>query len=246
MPTATLTEQLDKLEANLPTVSARVLRLQRTLAGAAYDRTAAIVTTVAENTKAFLDTARISGKTVTGQARAAGGDVRRPAPDQDRPAGRAADSDRAARSPRPAGHRPPATSPRRPAPAPAPSRGQAGAQGKKVSKAAAEPERPRSIDSAIDAVEDKPGLRQALRAVDQGRAPRAGPGARRRGPQRPQQEAAHRRPPRRLSTRLRLRIRAGSVSISRDGSRPVSRPTERPRGVERRRDRYAACSETPR
>ena len=75
MPTATLNEQLDKLESNLPAVSARVLHLQRTIACAAYDRTAAIVTTVAQNTMAFLDTARTSGKTVTGQARAAGTDV---------------------------------------------------------------------------------------------------------------------------------------------------------------------------
>ena len=51
MPTATLTEQLDKLEANLPAVPARILRLQRTLAGAAYDRTAAVVTAVAGSTK---------------------------------------------------------------------------------------------------------------------------------------------------------------------------------------------------
>ena len=54
MPTVTADaspSSLDKLEANLPTVPARVLRLQRTLAGAAYDRTAAVVDGVAESTK---------------------------------------------------------------------------------------------------------------------------------------------------------------------------------------------------
>ena len=76
MTTPTLTEQLDQLEANLPAVPARVLRLQRTLAGAGVRpdgrrRRRA----VADSTKNFLDTARISGKTVTGQATAAGDDV---------------------------------------------------------------------------------------------------------------------------------------------------------------------------
>lgn len=74
-PTPMLTQQLDKLEANLPAVSARLVRLQRTLAGAAYDTTAAVVTAVAGSTKQFLDVAKVSGKTVTGQARAAGDDV---------------------------------------------------------------------------------------------------------------------------------------------------------------------------
>ena len=75
MPTATITEQLDRLEANLPAVPARIVRLQRTLAGAWYDRTAAVVTAMTGSTKSLLDTTRISGKTVTGQARAAAEDV---------------------------------------------------------------------------------------------------------------------------------------------------------------------------
>ena len=75
MPTPTITERLDRLETNLPAVPARIVRLQRTLAGACYDRTAAVVTAVADSTKNFLDTARVSGKTVTGQARAAADDV---------------------------------------------------------------------------------------------------------------------------------------------------------------------------
>ena len=72
MPTPTITERLDRLETNLPAVPARIVRLQRTLAGACYDRTAAVVTAVADSTKNFLDTARVSGKTVTGQAKAQG------------------------------------------------------------------------------------------------------------------------------------------------------------------------------
>ena len=76
MPTPTIiTERLDQLEANLPAVPARVVRLQRTLAGFWYDRTAAVVNAFAGSTKTFLDTARVSGKTVTGQAKAAGEDV---------------------------------------------------------------------------------------------------------------------------------------------------------------------------
>ena len=143
MPTATCTERLDKLESNLPAVSARVLRLQRTIAGAAYDRTAAVVTTVAENTKAFLDTARISGKTVTGQARAAGSDVLTTASTGAKTvAGQAtkAASDVAASTR--AGARTVS--------------GQSKAQGKKVSRAATA-RATKVVDSAIDAIEDKPG-----------------------------------------------------------------------------------------
>jgi hypothetical protein len=165
MTTAMLTEQLDKLESNLPAVSARVLRLQRTLAGAAYDQTAAVVTTVAQNTRAFLDTARISGKTVTGQARAAGSDVLTTASTGAKiVAGqaRAAGSDVlttastgaktvTGQATRVAADV--ATSTRRGARTVS---GQAGAQGKKVSKAASS-RATKVVDSAIDAVEDKPG-----------------------------------------------------------------------------------------
>ena len=75
MPTAVLTDQLDKLEANLPAAPARLVHLQRVLAGACYDRTAAIVTALTDSTKQFLGTAKTSGKTVTGQTRAAAEDV---------------------------------------------------------------------------------------------------------------------------------------------------------------------------
>ena len=70
-----LTQTLDRLEANLPAISARWVRLQRTLAGAAYDTTAAVVSAFTTSTRQFLDTAKVSGKTVAGQARAAGDDV---------------------------------------------------------------------------------------------------------------------------------------------------------------------------
>ncbi len=75
MPIPTITERLDQLEANLPAIPARVVRLQRSLAGAWYDQTAAVVTAFAGSTKNFLITTRTSGKTVTGQARAAAEDV---------------------------------------------------------------------------------------------------------------------------------------------------------------------------
>jgi hypothetical protein len=165
MPTATLNEQLDKLESNLPAVSARVLHLQRTIACAAYDRTAAIVTTVAQNTMAFLDTARTSGKTVTGQARAAGTDVLNTASTGAKTVAgqaRAAGSDVlntastgaktvAGQATRAAGDV--ATSTRTGART---VTGQSKAQGKKVSKAATV-RATKVVDSAIDAIEDKPG-----------------------------------------------------------------------------------------
>ena len=75
MPTAPFNDQLDRLEASLPPIPARILRLQRSLADAACERTSAVVSSVADSAKQFLDTARVSGKTVTGQARAAGDDV---------------------------------------------------------------------------------------------------------------------------------------------------------------------------
>ena len=75
MTTTFITERLDELEANLPAVPARVVRLQRAIAGAACDQTAAVATAVATSTRTVLDAARISGRTVTGQARAAADDV---------------------------------------------------------------------------------------------------------------------------------------------------------------------------
>jgi hypothetical protein len=75
MSTALLTERLDALESSLPAIPARILRLQRTIAGTTYDRYAAFFGALADSITSFLETARVSGKTVTGQARAAAGDV---------------------------------------------------------------------------------------------------------------------------------------------------------------------------
>ncbi len=71
----TLTTQLDRLEKALPTVPARIVHLQRTVAGGTYDQVSDAVQTVVGATRTFLDTARISGRNVTGQTRAAGSDV---------------------------------------------------------------------------------------------------------------------------------------------------------------------------
>jgi hypothetical protein len=71
----TFTTQLDRLERSLPTVPARVVRLQRVVAGGTYDQVADAVQTVVTATRNFLETARVSGRTVTGQTRAAGVDV---------------------------------------------------------------------------------------------------------------------------------------------------------------------------
>ncbi len=71
----TITARLDELEATLPAIPARIVRFQRVLAGATYDRTAAVVSSVTGSTSSFLETARVSGKTVAGQARAAGEDL---------------------------------------------------------------------------------------------------------------------------------------------------------------------------
>lgn len=137
------TERLDQLEAALPPIPARVLRLQRTVAGAVCDRITVVTDTVVDSTRNFLDTARISGKTVTGQARAAGTDVvgnartgvREVVGQAQRATGTVARSAR--------------TGARTVA-------GQADAQGKKLS-AAATGEATRLLDSAIDAVDETPG-----------------------------------------------------------------------------------------
>lgn len=75
LPTTLLTTQLDRFEANLPPLPARVFRLQRTLTGAAVCGVVGVVTRVGASTATLIDIARVSGKTVTGQARAAGEDV---------------------------------------------------------------------------------------------------------------------------------------------------------------------------
>jgi hypothetical protein len=73
--TEDINARLDDLESRLPTVPARILKLQRALAAANCERTRGAFSAIADSTKSFLDTARTSGKTVTGQARAAAGDV---------------------------------------------------------------------------------------------------------------------------------------------------------------------------
>lgn len=73
--TAELTSRLDELEARLPTIPARIVKLQRAIAAANYDRTMATFNALTGSAASFLNVARTSGKTVTGQARAATGDV---------------------------------------------------------------------------------------------------------------------------------------------------------------------------
>ncbi len=69
------TAGLDRFEEALPMIPARIFRLQRTIAGTSYDRYVSTVKAVTGSTKAVLDVALVSGKTVTGQARAATEDV---------------------------------------------------------------------------------------------------------------------------------------------------------------------------
>jgi hypothetical protein len=71
----TFTAQLDRLEDALPKLPGRVVRLQRAVAGATYDQLTDATSAVVDATRSFLTTARISGRTVTGQTRAAGTDV---------------------------------------------------------------------------------------------------------------------------------------------------------------------------
>ena len=79
MSTATInsaiTNQLDRIESNLPAIPARIMRLQRTVAGVTIDRTVSAVQAVAGSTKHVAGAARVSGRTVTGQARSAREDV---------------------------------------------------------------------------------------------------------------------------------------------------------------------------
>lgn len=73
--TANLNAGLDKLEASLPTVPARVLHLQRAVANAYYERTNELWTTVATQSKDVAQAVRAGTNTVIGQARAAVTDV---------------------------------------------------------------------------------------------------------------------------------------------------------------------------
>ncbi len=71
----TLTNQLDRIEERLPSIPARIMRLQRTVAGATYDQFNEAMQTVVGASRTVIDTARISGRTVSGQTRAAGTEV---------------------------------------------------------------------------------------------------------------------------------------------------------------------------
>jgi hypothetical protein len=74
MPTP-LTAQLDRLEDSLPKLPARIVRLQRAVAGATYDQLTGATSMIVEATRSVLSTAQTSGRTVVGQTRAAGTDL---------------------------------------------------------------------------------------------------------------------------------------------------------------------------
>lgn len=73
--TDTINQQLDKIENNLPAFPARVFHLQRSLTNAWFDRTSSVINAVSESTRNLFDVSRQSGRTVTGQARSAAGQV---------------------------------------------------------------------------------------------------------------------------------------------------------------------------
>lgn len=138
--TAELTSRLDQIEARLPTLPARIFKLQRSITAANYDRTVSFWSAIGSSTRSFFDTTRTAGRTVTGQARAAGDDVAasvrtgvNTVVDQARAAG--SDVVKTART------------------GANTVTGQASAQGRRVSKKAGS-EATKLVDSAIDAVED--------------------------------------------------------------------------------------------
>jgi hypothetical protein len=69
------TAQLDRLEDALPDLPGRIVRLQRAVASATCDQFTYATSTVADATRSLLTTALTSGRTVTGQTRAASTDV---------------------------------------------------------------------------------------------------------------------------------------------------------------------------
>lgn len=73
--TANVNAGLDKLEAALPTIPSKVLHLQRAMTNAYVERTTEFWTNVADQTKGLVQAVRTGTNTVTGQARAAFGDV---------------------------------------------------------------------------------------------------------------------------------------------------------------------------
>lgn len=144
--TETVDARLDQLEESLPAIPAKVLQLQRATARAWMERSNAFWSSVGETAKSVFDTARISGRTVTGQARSAAGDVvettrSRTAALTDEARDAVADVAGTARR----GART--------------VRGQAAAQGRRTAKAT-DKATEQALDSAIDAVEDKPGSGQ--------------------------------------------------------------------------------------
>jgi gas vesicle protein len=149
MPTFTedinerITTGLDRLEAALPTIPAKMLQLQRTAVKTYCERSTEFWTSVRESGTGFFDTAKVSGKTVVGQARAAAEDVATTAQTNAKTVvgqARAAvdDVNKATRS---GANR---------------VTGQARAQGRRLA-AKAETSTERVLDTAIHAVEDKPG-----------------------------------------------------------------------------------------
>jgi hypothetical protein len=70
--TAMITERLDDLESRLPVIPAKVLHLQRVIAGKTYDNYVAYFGAVADSYRSFFDTAVASSRAVSDQARAAG------------------------------------------------------------------------------------------------------------------------------------------------------------------------------
>lgn len=70
--TATITERLDDLESRLPTIPARVLHLQRVVAGKTYDNYVAYFGAVADTYRSLFDAAVASSRAASDQARASG------------------------------------------------------------------------------------------------------------------------------------------------------------------------------
>lgn len=142
----TVDARLDVLEERLPTIPAKILHLQRAAARAWMERSNEFWSTVGDATKSVYEQARNSGRTVTGQARAATADVvdtTRTRTSALADEAREAVADVAGRTRRNART----------------VRGQAAAQGRRVAKATSRATE-QALDSATDAVEDAPGSGQ--------------------------------------------------------------------------------------
>jgi hypothetical protein len=135
--------RLDRFEESLPTVPAKIFHLQRAIAQAWMERSNAFWTTVGGAAKNVFDVARTSGRTVTGQARAAGADVA--GTTRSRVSSLTQEAREAAEDVTESARRGART-----------VRGQASAQGRRVAKATSR-STAAALDDAIDAVEDAPG-----------------------------------------------------------------------------------------